>query len=143
MASLLELKRAGFTDEEISLWYNEKKLELDSAGFNRVEQSSYFGIPFQSKVQITDSLIGPENSEKFNNPNDKDLKPDEIRDNEHNRTLETDELSEKIKQKKLQDYENLVDNKIMQSIQNNDEVPYNFDGLEKIAFINRNKNRCI
>jgi|TARA_R100000093_G_scaffold39969_1_gene20939 hypothetical protein len=140
MATLLELKRAGFTNEEISLWYNEKKLELDSAGFNRVEQSSYFGIPFQSKVQITDSLIGPENSEQFINPNDKNLKPDEIRNNEHDRTLETDNLSEKINQKKLQDYEKLIDNKIMQSIQNKDEVPFNFDGLEKIAFINRNKN---
>ena len=51
MATLLELKRAGYSDEEIALWYNDKRLDLDQAGYNRVEQSNYFGIPFKHKYQ--------------------------------------------------------------------------------------------
>ena len=61
MATLLELKRAGYSDEEIALWYNDKRLDLDQAGYNRVEQSNCFGIPFQTQVPTTENLVGSAN----------------------------------------------------------------------------------
>ena len=52
MSTLLDLRRAGFSDEAIAAWYNKTKIDLTKAGFNKEEQSNYFGVPFESKVNI-------------------------------------------------------------------------------------------
>jgi len=51
MATVLELQRAGFSDEEIANWVNEQRIDLTNAGYNEVEQSNHFGIPFKSKTR--------------------------------------------------------------------------------------------
>ena len=76
MASLLELHRAGFSEDEIALWYNEKKLELDQAGFNRVKQSKYFDIPYEPKNSLINGLIGNKDFENTIKPDDKNLSPE-------------------------------------------------------------------
>jgi len=138
MATLLELKRAGYSDEEIALWYNDKRLDLDQAGYNRVEQSNYFGIPFQTQVPTTDNLVGSANPEDTVKPENENLNPKELKDAENTYTLAVDASSEKRKQKKLQEYEETIFNQTQDAIMNNDEIPYNFNGLEQNAFINRN-----
>ena len=138
MATLLELKRAGYSDEEIALWYNDKRLDLDQAGYNRVEQSNYFGIPFQTQVPTTENLVGSANPEDTVKPENENLNPKELKDAENTYTLAVDASSEKRKQKKLQEYEETIFNQTQDAIMNNDEIPYNFNGLEQNAFINRN-----
>ena len=48
MASLLQLKQAGYSDEEISLWVEEKRKKWNDAGYTHKEQSDELGIPFKS-----------------------------------------------------------------------------------------------
>jgi len=140
MASLLELKRAGFSEDEIALWYNEKKLELDQAGFNRVDQSKYFDIPFESKNLLIDGLIGNKNIEDTIKPQDKELSPDKQIEKRNEDTLQIDANTDELQKKQLQVYDEFLNNQIVKSLQAKDEIPYNWRGLEKLAFINRNKH---
>ena len=49
MATVLELRKAGYSEEEIASWLNTERETLTNAGYNQVEQSNHFGIPFKSK----------------------------------------------------------------------------------------------
>ena len=140
MASLLELKRAGFSEDEIALWYNEKKLELDSAGFNRVDQANYFDIPFESKNPLIDGLIGNKDFEDTIKPQDKELSPDKLTEKNNEETLQIDNNTAELQKKQLQEYDKFLNDQMIKSLQANDEMPYNWKGLEQLAFINRNKH---
>ena len=44
MATVLELKQAGYSDEDISLWVEDKKKKFNAAGYTQLEQSEHLGI---------------------------------------------------------------------------------------------------
>ena len=140
MASLLELHRAGFSEDEIALWYNEKKLELDQAGFNRVKQSKYFDIPYEPKNSLINGLIGNKDFENTIKPDDKNLSPEKLTEKNNEETLQVDVNNDELQKKQLEVYDQFLNDQIVKSIQKKDEIPYNWTGLEKLAFINRNKH---
>ena len=105
MASLLQLKQAGYSDEEISLWVEEKKKKWNGAGYTHKEQSDELGIPFKSLNRyINTSLIGGD-AQKYNlNNKDKTQKltVQEEKDLEDAQTEATDNLTKAKLQNKLQ-----------------------------------------
>ena len=56
MATVLELRKAGYSEEEIASWLNTERETLTNAGYNQVEQSNHFGIPFKSKSKTLNSF---------------------------------------------------------------------------------------
>ena len=139
MATVLELQRAGFSDDEISLWVNEKKEELSSVGYNNVQLTDYFGIPFYSKSKaMNTSLIGPDTPLDVENPENKKLSVQEKKDKEH---LYYDYLDGSTKNRKdqiLQVYDESLTKRINEIISKNDTVPYDWDGLQREALVQRN-----
>jgi len=138
MATVLELQRAGFSDEEIANWVNEQRIDLTNAGYNEVEQSNHFGIPFKSKTRTLDSLIGPKNQEDFISPLDENLNAQELQTKEHDYTLQVDNTTKEKKANKIIQYEELLNQNIQEALNQNDNIPYNFNQLEKEAFANKN-----
>ena len=139
MATVLELQRAGFSDDEISLWVNEKKEELSSVGYNNVQLTDYFGIPFHSKSKaMNTSLIGPDTPLDVENPENKKLSVQEKKDKEHLYYDNVDGSTKNRKDQILQVYDESLTKRINEIISKNDTVPYDWDGLQREAFVQRN-----
>ena len=66
MATVLELKQAGYSDEDISLWVEDKKKKFNSAGYTQLEQSEHLGIPFKTTNSlINNQMIGPSDPQNY------------------------------------------------------------------------------
>ena len=138
MATVLELRKAGYSEEEIASWLNTERETLTNAGYNQVEQSNHFGIPFKSKSRTLNSLIGNTNTHDIVSPLDANLNSTQLQEKEHETTLNVDNNTKEKKDNKIIQYEELLNNNINANLQSNDNVPYNFDQLDKEAFANRN-----
>ncbi len=138
MATVLELRKAGYSEEEIASWLNTERETLTNAGYNQVEQSNHFGIPFKSKSKTLNSLIGNTNTQDIVSPLDANLNSTQLQEKEHETTLNVDNNTKEKRDNKIIQYEELLNNNINANLQSNDNVPYNFDQLDKEAFANRN-----
>ena len=138
MATVLELRKAGYSEEEIASWLNTERETLTNAGYNQVEQSNHFGIPFKSKSKTLNSLIGNTNTQDIVSPLDANLNSTQLQEKEHEATLNVDNTTKEKRDNKIIQYEELLNNNINANLQSNDNVPYNFDQLDKEAFANRN-----
>jgi hypothetical protein len=138
MATVLELRKAGYSEEEIASWVNTERNSLTNAGYNQVEQSNHFGIPFKSKSKTMNSLIGNPNVNDIVNPLDANLNSTQLQEKEHETTLNVDNNTKEKKDNKIIQYEELLNNNINAELQSKDNVPYKFDQLDKEAFVNRN-----
>jgi hypothetical protein len=143
MASLLQLKQAGYSDEEIALWVDEKRKTWNQAGYTHKEQSDELGIPFKSLNKYMDtSLIGGD-AKKFNlnnkNKNEK-LTIEEEKEIEDKETEATDELTKAKLQVDTEEYSKYLEKQAKLSSLHNEWMPYEYaNKLEYEAFRNRNK----
>ncbi len=143
MASLLQLKQAGYSDEEISLWVEEKKKKWNGAGYTHKEQSDELGIPFKSLNRyINTSLIGGD-AQKYNlNNKDKNQKLtiQEEKDLEDKQTEETDNLTKAKLQVETENYKKNLEKQANLSSLHNDWMPFEFANKHEYeAFANKNK----
>ena len=143
MASLLQLKQAGYSDEEISLWVEEKRKKWNDAGYTHKEQSDALGVPFKSLNRYIDtSLIGGD-AQKYNlNNKDKTQKltVQEEKDLEDAQTEATDNLTKAKLQVETENYKKNLEKQANLSSLHNDWMPFEFANKHEYeAFANRNK----
>ena len=142
MATVLELKQAGYSDEEINLWVEDKRKVFNDAGYTLAEQSDHLGIPIKStNPYLNNSLLGSNSPLHFeaidDDPNlteKQKIDRDILKNTETDDTTKTKEDSELIKmQTRMKEMMNLADI-------NKSWMPYKFqDQLEHEAFANKNK----
>ena len=142
MATVLELKQAGYSDEEINLWVEEKRQVFNNAGYTLAEQSDHLGIPIKStNPYLNNSLLGSNSPLHFEHINDdpnltekQKIDRDILKNTEIDDTTKEQEDSQLISmEKNMKEQMNLADI-------NNSWMPYEFQNqLEHEAFANRNK----
>ena len=142
MATVLELKQAGYSDEEINLWVEEKRKVFNDAGYTLAEQSDHLGIPIKStNPYLNNSLLGSNSPLHFeaidDDPNlteKQKIDRDILKNTKTDDTTKEKEDSELINmQTRMKEMMNLADI-------NKSWMPYKFqDQLEQEAFANKNK----
>jgi len=142
MATVLELKQAGYSDEEINLWVEEKRSIFNKAGYTLAEQSDHLGIPIKTtNPYLNNSLLGSNSPLHFeaidDDPNlteKQKIDRDILQNTKTDDTTKEKEDSELINmQTRMKEMMNLADI-------NKSWMPYKFqDQLEREAFANKNK----
>src|SRR6056300_1181361 len=132
MATVLDLKNAGYSDEDIELWVEEKKKKFNKAGYTALEQSDHLGIPFKTTNSlINHQMIGPSEPQTY-----------DIKDPEKNLTEQQKielEINTNTKEEIDQINEYVKKQLELKDIDPN-YVPYKFrNDLEQQAFANKNK----
>jgi len=141
MPTVLELRQAGYSNEEIDLWIEKKSSTFSEAGYTLLEQSQYFGINFESENPLIDnSLIGAANPDTFSKAGTEDMTTQQKKDHEIEYYNNVDLLTKNKKNSKLQEHSKDLEFK-MQMRDINKAMPYNFkDQLEKQAYLNKTLN---
>jgi hypothetical protein len=144
MATVIDLKRAGYADEEIALWVNEKKKDFNEAGYTQLEQSNHLGIPFKSKNSLLNNqTIGPKDPDTYDlrDPdNNNNLTEEQKIELEITTNTATDELTSSQNSKQIDKFNKYLEEQMnLENIDPNSS-PYQFNNnLEKEAFANKNK----
>jgi hypothetical protein len=142
MATVLELKQAGYSDEDISLWVEDKKKKFNSAGYTQLEQSEHLGIPFKTTNSlINNQMIGPSDPQNYDFKNlDNNLTEQQKIELEINTNTETDNLTEELEKQEADAFNNYVKQQMELADIDPNYVPYKFrNSLEEQAFANKNK----
>ena len=143
MATVIDLKRAGYADEEIALWVDKQKKDFNEAGYTQSEQSNHLGIPFKSKNSLLNNqMIGPKDPDTYDlrDPDNNNLTEEQKIELEINTNTATDELTDSQNSKQIDKFNKHIEEQMnLENIDPNSS-PYQFNNnLEKEAFANKNK----
>ena len=142
MATVLDLKRAGYADEDIALWVDEKKKKFNEAGYTQSTQSNHLGIPFKSKNSLLNSqMIGPKDPDTYDlrDPDNNNLTEEQKIELEINTNTSTDELTDNQNSKETENFIKYIEEQA--NLESINPLPYQFNNnLEKEAFANKNKH---
>tara|TARA_R100000742_G_C4279540_1_gene104406 strand:+ start:2433 stop:9416 length:6984 start_codon:yes stop_codon:yes gene_type:complete len=134
MPTILELKQAGFSDEDIAAWRNEMQQDLDAIGASRYQQSKMFGENFEPKSVLIEGLIGNQKYEDTIHPEDQLLSKEELTEKNNQHTLDADLNSDEIHQKEIEFLNQDIERKKQDVNENID-----FQNVEQEAFVNNTK----
>lgn len=142
MATVLELKQAGYSDEDIALWVEQKKKKFNEAGYTQLEQSEHLGIPFKNTNSlINHQMIGPKEPKVYDFKDmDNKLTEKQKIELEINTNTETDNLTQELQNQEYEAFNNYTKKQMELLDIDPNYVPYQFrTPLEEQAFANKNK----
>jgi len=142
MATVLDLKNAGYSDEDIELWVEEKKKKFNKAGYTALEQSDHLGIPFKTTNSlINHQMIGPSEPQTYDIKDpENNLTEQQKIELEINTNTKTDEFTDKKSKEEIDQINEYVKKQLELKDIDPNYVPYKFrNDLEQQAFANKNK----
>ena len=142
MATVLDLKNAGYSDEDIELWVEEKKKKFNKAGYTALEQSDHLGIPFKTTNSlINHQMIGPSEPQTYDIKDlENNLTEQQKIELEVNTNTKTDEFTDKKSKEEIDQINEYVKKQLELKDIDPNYVPYKFrNDLEQQAFANKNK----